>query len=79
MSTVPVLRSLPMTFGDILRIVLAFIVPPAAVATQVGFTGPFWLNLVIWLFTFGALGLPLLAFAWPICVIHAIWIIVTRK
>jgi hypothetical protein len=37
------------------------------------------LNLVIWLFTFGALGLPLLAIAWPVCVIHALWIIITRK
>lgn len=68
-----------MTVGDILRILLAFILPPLAVATQVGFSGPFWLNLLIWLFSFGAFGLPLLGVLWPVAVIHAIYVILTRK
>ena len=68
-----------MTVGDILRIILAFILPPLAVATQVGLTGAFWLNLIFWLLSFGGLGLPLLAIMWPVAVIHAIDICVTRK
>lgn len=68
-----------MTFGDILRIILAFILPPLAVATQVGITGSFWLNLLSWLLSFGALGLPLMGIMWPVAVVHAIYIIVTRK
>jgi uncharacterized membrane protein YqaE (UPF0057 family) len=68
-----------MTVGDIFRIILAFILPPLAVATQVGFTGAFWLNLIFWLLSFGFLGLPLLGIMWPVAVIHAIYIIITRK
>lgn len=68
-----------MTFGDILRIILAFILPPLAVATQVGITGSFWLNLLSWLLSFGALGLPLMGIMWPVAVVHAIYIIVTRN
>ncbi len=68
-----------MTFGDIFRIIVAFILPPLAVATQVGFTGAFWLNLVFWLLSFGAFGLPLMAVMWPVAVVHALFIIVTRK
>ncbi|MBE9171614.1 YqaE/Pmp3 family membrane protein [Cyanobium sp. LEGE 06143] len=68
-----------MTVGDIFRIILAFILPPLAVATQVGFSGPFWLNLVFWLLSFGALGLPLMGIMWPVAIIHAIYIIITRK
>lgn len=52
---------------------------PFAVATQVGFSGAFWLNLLFWLLSFGALGLPFMAVMWPVAVIHAIYIIVTRK
>jgi uncharacterized membrane protein YqaE (UPF0057 family) len=68
-----------MTVGDIFRIILAFILPPFAVATQVGFSGAFWLNLLFWLLSFGAFGLPFMAVMWPVAVIHAIYIIVTRK
>ncbi|WP_399244420.1 YqaE/Pmp3 family membrane protein [Synechococcus sp. CS-1324] len=60
-------------------IILAFILPPFAVATQVGFSGAFWLNLLFWLLSFGFFGLPLLGVMWPVAVIHAIYIIVTRK
>lgn len=68
-----------MTFGDIFRIILAFILPPLAVATQVGLSGAFWLNLVFWLLSFGALGLPVMAIMWPVAIAHAIYIIITRK
>lgn len=68
-----------MTFGDLFRIILAFFLPPLAVATQVGLTGAFWLNLLFWLLSFGGLGLPLMAIMWPVAVIHAIVICVTRK
>ena len=45
--------------ADLLRIILAFFLPPLAVATQVGVqASAFWLNLIFWLFSFGGLGLP---------------------
>ena len=66
--------------ADLLRIILAFFLPPLAVATQVGVqASPFWLNLIFWLFSFGGLGLPVLAIMWPVAVIHALYIIFTRK
>ena len=68
-----------MTVGDIFRIILAFILPPFAVATQVGFSGAFWLNLVFWLLSFGALGLPVMGIMWPVAIVHAITIIITRR
>ncbi len=68
-----------MTLMDILRIILAFILPPLAVATQVGISGAFWLNLVFWLLSFGAFGLPLMAVMWPVAVVHALYIILSRK
>lgn len=68
-----------MTLGDLLRIILAFFLPPLAVASQVGLTGAFWLNLLFWLLSFGGLGLPLIFIMWPVAVIHAIYICVTRK
>ena len=68
-----------MTLGDLLRILLAFVLPPLAVASQVGLTGAFWLNLLFWLLSFGAFGLPLMGIMWPVAVIHAIFICVTRK
>ena len=43
--------------ADLLRIILAFFLPPLAVATQVGVqASAFWLNLIFWLFSFGGLG-----------------------
>ncbi|APD49257.1 MULTISPECIES: YqaE/Pmp3 family membrane protein [unclassified Synechococcus] len=71
-----------MTVGDILKIILAFILPPLAVATQVGFTGAFWLNLPFWLVGICAKWLPmigLLLVLYPIAIIHAIYIILARK
>jgi uncharacterized membrane protein YqaE (UPF0057 family) len=67
------------TFGDIFRIIIAFILPPLSVATQVGLSGAFWLNLIFWLLSLGALGLPLMGIMWPVAVIHAIYICVTSK
>jgi uncharacterized membrane protein YqaE (UPF0057 family) len=49
------------------------------VFTQVGATKPFWINLVLWLLSFGFLGLPVLGILWPVAFIHAIYIIITRK
>tara|TARA_B100001939_G_scaffold153619_1_gene132758 strand:- start:608 stop:814 length:207 start_codon:yes stop_codon:yes gene_type:complete len=66
--------------ADLLRIILAFFLPPLAVATQVGLqASAFWLNLIFWLLSFGGLGLPVLAIMWPVAVIHALYIIITRK
>ena len=53
--TVNGLCSNPMTCGDILRVIIAFFIPPLGVFTQVGFTQPFWINLVIYLFAVGGL------------------------
>ena len=68
-----------MTCGDIFRIIIALCVPPLGVLTQVGFKGPFWINLVIYLFAIGGLGFPLLFGMWPAAVIHALFVILTRK
>lgn len=71
-----------MTVGDIFRILLAFLLPPLAVATQVGFSGAFWLNLLIWLLGIGALVIPMIGMLKVLimaAIIHAIYIIFTRK
>ena len=71
---------LKVMLADLLRILLAFFLPPLAVATQVGVqASAFWLNLIFWLLSFGGLGLPVLAIMWPVAVIHALYIIITRK
>ena len=68
-----------MTCGDIFRIIIALFIPPLGVFTQVGLTQPFWINLVIYLFAVGGLGLPVLFGMWPAAVIHALFVILTRK
>ncbi len=55
------------TGGDIFRILLAVILPPVGVATQVGFSGQFWLNVLLTLLGY----IP--------GIIHAVWIIATRR
>ena len=45
----------------------------------VGLTQPFWINLVIYLFAVGGLGFPVLFGMWPAAVIHALFVILTRK
>ena len=47
-----------MTCGDIFRIIIALFIPPLGVFTQVGLTQPCWINLVIYLFAVGGLGVP---------------------
>jgi uncharacterized membrane protein YqaE (UPF0057 family) len=54
------------TGSDILRIILAIILPPVGVAMTVGFTTQFWINVL----------LTLLGYVPGI--VHAIWIIARR-
>ena len=68
-----------MTCGDIFRIIIALFIPPLGVFTQVGLTQPFWINLVIYLFAVGGLGFPVLFGMWPAAIIHALFVILTRK
>lgn len=68
-----------MTCGDIFRIIIALFIPPLGVFTQVGLTQPFWINLVIYLFAVGGLGFPVLFGMWPAAVVHALFVILTRK
>jgi uncharacterized membrane protein YqaE (UPF0057 family) len=55
------------TSGDILRIILAVLLPPLGVAMQVGLTAQFWINVL----------LALLGYVPG--VVHAVWIIATRR
>ena len=68
-----------MSCGDIFRIIIALFIPPLGVFTLVGLTQPFWINLVIYLFTVGGLGFPVLLGLSPAAVIHALFVILTRK
>ena len=68
-----------MTCGDIFRIIIALFIPPLGVFTEVGLTQPFWINLIIYLFAVGGLGFPVLFGMWPAAVIHALFVILTRK
>ena len=52
---------------DIVRLICAIILPPLGVFLQVGFAGHFWLNILLTLFGY----LP--------GIIHAVWIIASRK
>lgn len=56
-----------MTGGDIFRLILAVILPPLGVFTQVGFGLHFWLNIVLTLLGY----IP--------GIIHAVWIILSRR
>ena len=53
--------------------------PPLGVFAQVGLTQPCWINLVIYLFVVRGLGFPMLFGMWPAAVIHALFVILTRK
>lgn len=55
------------TGGDILRIILAVILPPLGVLTQVGLGLHFWLNILLTLLGY----IP--------GIVHAVWIIATRR
>ncbi|MGZ0656106.1 YqaE/Pmp3 family membrane protein [Coraliomargarita sp. W4R53] len=52
---------------DILRIILSILLPPLGVFLQVGIGAQFWINIVLTLFGY----IP--------GIIHAIYIILTRK
>ena len=56
----------PPTSTDIVRLILAIILPPVGVAMQVGFTTQFWINVLLTLLGY----LP--------GVIHAVWSIARR-
>jgi uncharacterized membrane protein YqaE (UPF0057 family) len=55
------------TGGDLIRLVLAVLLPPLGVFTQVGFGLHFWLNILLTLLGY----IP--------GIIHAVWIIATRR
>ena len=52
---------------DLLRLVLSVIIPPVGVFLQVGLSGQFWLNVLLTILGY----IPGL--------IHAVWIISTRR
>ncbi|MFP4518994.1 MAG: YqaE/Pmp3 family membrane protein [Oceanicaulis sp.] len=56
-----------LTGGDIFRLILAIILPPLGVFTQVGFGLHFWINIVLTLLGY----IP--------GIIHAVYIIATRR
>ena len=72
-------RASLITCGDIFRIIIALFIPPLGVFTLVGLTQPFWINLVIYLFTVGGLGFPVLLGLSPAAVIHALFVILNCK
>jgi len=52
---------------DIVKIILAILLPPVAAFLQVGVNAHFWINIVLTLLG----GLP--------GVIHALWLVLTKK
>jgi uncharacterized membrane protein YqaE (UPF0057 family) len=54
------------TLMDLIRIIIAILLPPLGVFLQVGFAGAFWLNILLTLLGY----LP--------GIIHAVWIIARR-
>ena len=54
------------TGGDVIRILLAILLPPLGVFLQVGLGLHFWLNILLTLF------------GWVPGIIHAVWIILRR-
>ncbi len=53
--------------GDLLRIIIAILIPPLGVFLTVGLRGPFWINIV----------LSLLGYVPGI--VHAVWVIAKRS
>ena len=51
---------------DLIRIIIAILLPPLGVFLQVGFAGAFWLNILLTLLGY----IP--------GIIHAVWIIVKK-
>ena len=52
---------------DLIRLLLAILLPPVGVYQQVGLSGQFWLNILLTLLGY----IP--------GIVHAVWIIATRK
>jgi uncharacterized membrane protein YqaE (UPF0057 family) len=52
----------------ILKIILAIFLSPVAAYLQVGLSPHFWINLILFLISFGLLG-----------AIHALWLVLTDK
>lgn len=66
MATTPDGRHRDSTGADILRIILAIILPPLGVFFQVGFGMHFWINILLTLLGY----IP--------GIIHAVWVIVRK-
>lgn len=62
----PLQRTKDSAVGDLLKILLAIILPPLGVFFEVGLTKHFWINIILTLFGF----LP--------GIIHAVYVIATR-
>jgi uncharacterized membrane protein YqaE (UPF0057 family) len=62
----PLTRTPDSLLGDIIRIIIAFFLPPLAVFLEVGLTKHFWINLILLIFFF----VP--------AAIHAVYIVATR-
>lgn len=56
-----------MTGGELLKIILAILLPPVGVFLQVGIGGHFWLNILLTILGY----IP--------GIIHAIWVIAKNK
>ena len=56
-----------MTGGEILKIVLAVLLPPVGVFLQVGIGGHFWLNILLTILGY----IP--------GIVHAVWVIAKNK
>lgn len=56
-----------MTGGEILKIVLAILLPPVGVFLQVGIGGHFWLNILLTILGY----IP--------GIVHAVWVIAKNK
>lgn len=59
-------RTKDSVLGDVIKIILAVILPPLGVFVEVGLTKHFWINLILVFFGF----VP--------AIIHAVYIIATR-
>ena len=68
-----------MTCGDIFRIIIALFIPPSGRLHSGGVDAALLDHLVIYLFAVGGLGFPVLFGMWPAAVIHALFVILTRK
>ncbi len=52
--------------NKVLMIILGILLPPIAVGLKVGFTAHFWINLLLWIFT------------WVGGIIHGLWVVMTK-